>query len=292
MHEKLIKAFKDPWKVVRELHRVYWRLYGHEGINVMAADWDNLILLDACRYDVFKDTHSFKGGALTDVTSRGSMTVEWLENNFEGKSFPDTVFISGNPNLYKIDAEFADIIRLWESDWDDDVGTARPEAMVEATLEAAEEYPNKRLISLFVQPHIPFLGPSSRKIDQHGFTGGGIVDTRDIKPVWHRLAAGDIDKSMVQNAYRENLKIVYPHLKKLISKLSGKTVISSDHGNAFGEKYVFGHPGGIYREELVRVPWMEFSGERKEITPASEVVSTGQSESDVVKNRLAELGYR
>lgn len=292
MLRKASKALKEPHKAVRELHRGYWNFRGHTGIDVMAADWDNLIILDACRYDTFKELNTLDG-SLTTAISRGSMTAEWLDENFDGQSYSDTIFVSGNPNLDNINAEFADIIRLWEDDWDDELGTARPESMVEKTLEAAARYPNKRLISMFVQPHIPFLGPAGRNISQHGFTGNGVVqEQRETKPVWHQLAAGEVPKAAVWDAYRENLELVLPHVDRLLSELSGRTVVSSDHGNAFGEKGVYGHPRGIYTKELIEVPWFTVDGGRREITEATETVSTGTQKSDVVEERLKDLGYR
>ena len=57
--------------------------------------------------------------------------------------------------------------------------------------------------------------------------------------------------------------IVLSHIKELISIFSGSTIVTSDHGNLFGERphilYPFreyGHPRGLYVDELVLVPWL------------------------------------
>ena len=50
-----------------------------------------------------------------------------------------------------------------------------------------------------------------------------------------------------------------PHALKLEKKLSGKTVITSDHSEAFGELTfplpirVYGHPGNVHIPVLVKV---------------------------------------
>ena len=59
----------------------------------------------------------------------------------------------------------------------------------------------------------------------------------------------------IKKAYAENLKFVLEYLKKLICNLQGKIVITADHGEAFGEKGVLGHPYGVHIRELVEVPW-------------------------------------
>lgn len=48
-------------------------------------DWDYLIVLDACRYDKFKESYpDYLDGELRKVWSRASSTQPWL-----GKTFPD-----------------------------------------------------------------------------------------------------------------------------------------------------------------------------------------------------------
>ncbi|MDG5776143.1 hypothetical protein VB773_02085 [Haloarculaceae archaeon H-GB2-1] len=36
----------------------------------MAEEWDNLVILDACRYDVFEEMHTFPG-TLKPIISKG-----------------------------------------------------------------------------------------------------------------------------------------------------------------------------------------------------------------------------
>ncbi len=52
----------------------------------MKEDWDNLVILDACRHDAFEDLNEIKGD-LEKKASKASMTVEWLEKNLKEKVF-------------------------------------------------------------------------------------------------------------------------------------------------------------------------------------------------------------
>jgi hypothetical protein len=83
--------------------------------------------------------------------------------------------------------------------------------------------------------------------------------------------------------------------------LSGKTVVTADHGQMIGERsfpipfHEHGHPPGIYTEELLSVPWLvHTNGPRREIT-AEELPTREQADDGdetVVSERLRHLGYR
>lgn len=301
--EQLKNGLSNPYKIIEEIERLPWKwpiianrmiekFRSNQGVAVMEKDWDNLIVLDACRHDSFAELNQIEG-KLERINSKGSMTVEWLEKNFEGKSFPDTVIISGNPNLEKVEAEFADVIKLWNEDWDEELGTARPNAVVDRTLQAYEKYPDKRIIAWFVQPHMPFLGPKGEKVPHGQFTGGGVVkDEREVVPVSRKLTLGDLDVEPVREAYEENLEIVLESVEKLINCLDGKSVVTADHGQSFGEKFLYGHPKGIHTQELVQVPWFIPDYEnRRNISNATQTKKTSGTKSEVIKDKLADLGY-
>ncbi|MFQ5885465.1 MAG: hypothetical protein ACE5IO_10250, partial [Thermoplasmata archaeon] len=50
---------------------------------------------------------------------------------------------------------------------------------------------------------------------------------------------------------------------RLVQVLKGRVVITSDHGNLFGEYGLFRHPRGLYLPELTQVPWLELQGGEK-----------------------------
>lgn len=262
-------------------------------IDVTQKDWDNLIILDACRYDLFKEVNTLPG-ELTPVRSLGSKTGEFLKENFSDSRYLDTVYISANPQvqLHDIDRRFYDRLRLWEDEWDDELRTVPPEAIVTRTLQAAEEYPHKRLIVHFVQPHYPFIGETGRQIEHSEMIGNGLIaDERTTPTIWERLETGEVERSVAWKAYRENLELTLPQLKKLVDGLKGKTVVTSDHGNAFGEWGIFGHPASRHIKALVEIPWLEIQDTKCKEVREGEIRSTTDEASDL-EDRLAHLGYK
>ncbi|MEA5407682.1 hypothetical protein VB773_08950 [Haloarculaceae archaeon H-GB2-1] len=255
----------------------------------MAEDWDNLIILDACRYDTLTELHSLQG-RLRPVVSQGGTSKEFFDRNFTEDAYPNTVYVSGNSHLQRVESRFHDRLRpfkddrdpLWPDRFDDPPDTVLPETMVEWTLDAHEEYPNKRLIAHFMQPHAPFYGDIGEQI----FTRG---------PNWYEeVEAGNLSPRDARQAYRETLELALPHVETLVEELPGKTVVTADHGELFGENIfgLAGHPGGdIYLSDLVTVPWLEIEGdERKEIVPGT--ATEGPTEmTDEMRETLRDLGY-
>ncbi|MFC6727840.1 hypothetical protein ACFQDG_04205 [Natronoarchaeum mannanilyticum] len=276
------------------------------GIDVMARDWDNLLVLDACRSDLFEATIDLdKFDAYEVVRSQASATPEWMEENFAGETFGDTVYVSGNPWVSKIAPDaFHDIVNIWLEDFDieqeelaevevlNELGmtfgeTVPAERVNEAALEAAEQYPDKRLIVHYFQPHAPFVG------NPDGSRKDAVPDIHPGRP----LAAGEIEREEVWSLYRENLEYVWHHAETLTEELGGKSVVTSDHGEMFGERLSpfpirgYAHPIGLRSPELVDVPWAEIQhGDRRSIT--NDGVRTVAVEEDVVDDRLRDLGYK
>jgi hypothetical protein len=150
-----------------------------------------------------------------------------------------------------------------------------------------------------MQPHIPFIGPTGQQLLGEGWN----TDNPDVhrRSIWSYLREGkeEIEINTVWKAYRENLDIVLSHVDSILDTVSGKTVISADHGNLVGERFSpiptkkkYGHPYGVYVPELVKVPWFILeSDERREIRSEPPVETSSQSE-ETVEKRLEALGYK
>jgi len=302
MDSRLRLALRSPNLALRHLNRLYYEhLFKNTGSDFFDRDWDNLLLLDACRYDMFEQ-YADLPGTLDSVRSRGSGTVEFLAENCDGREFHDTVYVTANPQLYRnwerIDVSFHDVIDVWHEDgWDPEVGTVMPSTMVEYAREAVERYPDKRLLVHFLQPHYPFVTTNST-LDK------GHLEKEDAggMSVWMELMTGnsEMSKQEVWEAYIENLHVVLPHVEDLMTSLEGKTVVSSDHGNMVGERArpipirEWGHPLGIHTEQLVKVPWLEYeNGDRREILPEppSDRSPVDGSDDGIAEDRLRDLGY-
>lgn len=294
---KLKKGLRDPrraaWELGWQYHR---RLRNRTGCSIMDQDWDNLIVLDACRYDLFQEANSLEG-QLSSVVSKGSSTAEFLYRNFKepGVQHNDTVYVSGNPQTrnHEVESLFHASIPAWQDEWNDDLRTVHPADLTARTKEISESYPNKRLIVHYVQPHYPFIGEVGQQIEHRSFHGHGVVADPDDtqKSVWDRLEAGDLSEDVVWEAYRENLELTLPHVEDLASELVGKSVVTSDHGNVLGRYGVYGHPSKYYLEELVEVPWLELEWDTRK-TVSEEASEESDFVDESVEERLADLGYR
>lgn len=295
----------------RELNRLYHRRlgtwdYNERGVSVMDEDWDTLVLLDACRYDVFRSRHRLPG-RLEARQSRGSHTVEFLRGNVAEGRFDDTVYVTASPQFYRnrdeLNASFHAVVDIWRTDgWDEDHGTVLPGTTTEHALRAHRRYPNKRLVVHYLQPHYPFIGCAS-DINTRLFG-----ETEDAPDIWGNLMQGTIDvaSERLWDAYERNLDLAFEALEPLLAEIDGKTVVSADHGNMLGERASpipireWGHPPGVYTDHLVTVPWhVHESGPRRRVV-AGETVADGADvgdkgsdveEDDVVDRRLRDLGY-
>ncbi|WP_416841649.1 hypothetical protein [Haloferax sp. DFSO52] len=299
----LKSARSNPAIFGRELNRLYYsrldRLsYNPNGTDVVAEDWDNLVILDACRYDMFEQQNTLPG-QLEKRISRGSHTVEFLRGNFANRDLQDTVYISASPQFFaqreELAATFYDVVNVWiEDGWDESIGTVLPETMTRRAIEVSERYPDKRLIIHYLQPHYPFINaPELNPRNPY-------EDIESKADIWGELMEKKrtVAPETVWAAYRDNLQIALPSVEELMQTLPGRTVVTSDHGNMIGERSApipireWGHPPGIHTTELVTVPWLVFdNGERKEILAGESVATEDDVSSDVVTKRLENLGY-
>ncbi|WP_276278066.1 alkaline phosphatase family protein [Haloarcula regularis] len=291
-------ALDNPEWFAREANRLWahrLNLHDHnpEGIDVFAADWDNLVILDACRYDEFERACDLPGD-LSKVQSRGATSSEFVRGNFSGRQLHDVVYVSANvyyPYLRnEINAEVHAFIGLHEGEMRDagDGLTTHPETVTEHALAAHESYPNKRLMVHYLQPHQPYIGPYGR---ERFDAGRGLIDTvKKTNPTREELL----------RAYRENLDLVLDEVETLLAELPGKTVISADHGEMLGERMRpipltdYGHHAGVYIDELIEVPWfIAQNGPRKEVIaePPSESAND-RYDREALAEHLEALGYR
>ena len=298
----LFQTVKSAFRYVPvEVNNLVFRLREGAGTRVMAEDWDNLLILDGCRYDMFVDRIDLNG-ILESRVSLGSSSEEFMERNFVNEQFHDTVYVSANPFIPKLslnESTFHAVIDLLD-DWDNELQTIRPDSVSEAAREAYEQYPDKRLIVHFMQPHAPFIGELGREI-----VGGGWTMNRDVEDdpgIWNRLRDGeDIPLDTVWEAYKENLDVVLSEVEPLVEDLDGRSVITADHGNLVGERLSpiptrrkYGHPYGVHAEELVKVPWFVIEeSSRRTIRSDPPVKSDDNSVTDEeLSDRLEALGYR
>lgn len=284
--QEIRKNYRNPiWWRDRFLHNILFRFY-ESGVDILEEKWDSLIILDACRYDFFEKVYKKVKieGRLEFRISRGAHTAEFLKRNFKDKYYPDIIYVTANPQVNKyLKGKVYKIISVWKYAWNYKIGTVLPHKIYNATriILKSGVSKNKRLIIHFLQPHHPYI-----KYPNLYGTSMSIVRERILSSVYNKekqninvtknlsnkhnfwsIALSDfylkIDIKTHMLAYFSNLLYVLKYVKKLIALLPGTTVITADHGEAFGEYIhplvpirVYGHIEGIRIPVLVKVPWL------------------------------------
>jgi len=223
--------------------------------------WDILIVLDACRYDYFREEYEkFLEGKLIKAWSPASGTTPWLKKTFGGY-YPDVQVFSATPFInsrgidlldYKAIEHFPpkNIIDIWDFGWNDTLKTVHPKTVVETALSQIDY--KKRQIIWFLQPHGPWIG--NPKIIPPPIIKGTMFDEMII-PL---LRKGKLSPKKFKDAYRGNLRLVLKYVSKLITELpeSKRIVITSDHGELLGEYGSFLHYSFLTVPELREVPYL------------------------------------
>ena len=259
-------------------------------VHVLDQPWDILIILDACRYDIFKDEYgTFLKGKLTKYHSIGTNTAEWYNKSFPD-FYEDIIIISGNPFCngkgvtqrgFNGINHFYKVIDAWDHGYDKTLDVIHPEAVNKNFFKYQTLYPEKRFIIHYIQPHSPYVSvPKKYKPKK--------VIKNNLKQRLRRVLYNNILKKMrlpntmawfisdlfhmnsyiaqlyidkgwqgIQDAYIDNLRFVLPYVKKITDICSDKKIIvSSDHGERLGELNMFGH-GGKRDKAVIEVPWLE-----------------------------------
>ena len=96
------------------------------------TEWDTMVVLDACRFDLFKKYNRFKG-KLIKAQSKASHTYPWLIETFPDK-YPWIYF---SAHMYIGDKKhskrewngldhFKKVIPIWEEHYEEKIGTVHP----------------------------------------------------------------------------------------------------------------------------------------------------------------------
>jgi hypothetical protein len=278
MKQKIKKAIEEPgkiapylyWNTLGNLHCLPYRLFYDKQYNKLHKDLFKeekflLIILDACRYDYFFDEYrNFFKGDLKPVYSSGRNTFEYTKNTYDG-DHTDMLYVSGAlpinpvyteenaPKLYKgkyLPKEHLRIEDVCNKAWNPELGTVPPEEVTKATIENKEE----KMVAHCFQPHSPFIG------DYNLLEHAEYPPEREAggdEPVWNRFNRKEIEEKEIRRAYRSNLRRALNEARKLAEKFDDRRiVITSDHGELFGEGGLYGHPPRQH-PNLRKLPWLE-----------------------------------
>ncbi|UCH72366.1 MAG: hypothetical protein JSW62_02115 [Thermoplasmatales archaeon] len=172
---------------------------------------------------------------------------------------------------------FKDIVDVWKFGYDERIRAISPDIMTEETIKALDENPDSRVITKYFQIHDPYIyyvedQPKKRKKisfeNLQNFIGTVISDEVlcKLREMTGRLPVNALSyyylkygKEGIRKGYREDLKIMFKYIKKIVDRFPNKkVVITSDHGERLGEGGDFGH-SGQHDKIITEVPWYEIS---------------------------------
>lgn len=144
--------------------KLRYKLFHGGMVDIVEEDWDNLVILDGCRYDLFYESTQDQFDEIDYRISQAPSTPKFLRSNISNRELHDTVYVTANPQYVKenLESRFHAVIPVWKSEWDDEKNTVLPKEVLKVVKLANESYPNKRLLVHFMQPHYPFLGDTAR----------------------------------------------------------------------------------------------------------------------------------
>ncbi len=213
--------------------------------DLMAKDWDYLIVLDACRYDFFKEIYRdyLPEGDFRKVKTPAVNTVEWAIKVFR-KYYDDVVYVSANPHInskmevhgFNASEHFSNIIDVCIWGWDEELDTVHPETVYKSVIRAMEKYIDRRLIIHFEQPHAPYISSEGSQQSEN-VSGGG------FKNIFRRFFSSFIDLLGEENLSKIRKAL---NLRPLGPQFLGRSP------RWLVRKLLFGSPRGGHRRGLVR----------------------------------------
>ena len=290
------------------------------GRNIYESEWDALIILDALRMDALKvvaDEYDFIG-EIDEVTSVGSTSKEWLLKTFTEEyagDIEETTYVTGNGFVHWLEDDsvdyldfsatsgttierfdvlngllqrdvvsastFGHIEKLWPLSESNPVAPAPlADAVTDHAIVHGRNLETDRLVFHYMQPHAPYLPAALER--------GHATDT-EISP-FRTLIHGDASEEEVWELYLDNLRYVLDSVDDLLQNLDAeKVVITADHGELFGEWFMYGHAVGFPHPRVKRVPWVETTArDTEKLDPEPERPNAADAS---VEEHLADLGY-
>lgn len=264
---------------------------GGQQKHLKSMEWDVLIVLDACRYDVFDNVADWP---VRRARSPASKTSEWLEAAEESGLFENTTIVAGNANYTydRWDLRAREIKNVFQDHWDSKLGIVPPEPVLESVDESLDDGGGgKPVVGHVLPPHGPYIARVDDLWlpvfpDVNVWKRGPEFAEEGISPQV-AMATGVIDPDEAWDAYRASVKSVWQVCRPYIAdwvRDGHRVVVTSDHGEVFGrlsEAGLYAHPYRCYLPALVDVPIATFAPGREP-----------RREPETPDEHLAALGYK
>lgn len=293
------------------------------GQNIFEDSWDMVIILDACRTDIMRIVES-EYEFITDmekVWSVGGTSPEWMVNTFNKKyedKISNTGYITANPHSRsvfenRLEAHFreegrnnrmTDINRLnkyGRSDYvtADEMGLyypvwaeqdpsnhnyydlyGSPRKLTDKVIQIDRERDLNQIVVHYMPPHTPYII-------------NAITEDRDLEQYeespWEYIRETG-DRQKVKQVCADMLRWGLDEVKILLENTSrDRVIITSDHGDGFGEYGIYSHHAGSLHPFIRKVPWIITNAtDNKTYEPDT---SIDQVEKHSAEERLEALGY-
>lgn len=221
--------------------------------------WDLLIILDACRADIFQEIYpEFLDGVYQTVISPEIPTPEWVAYCFPRKY--DIIYCSGNPYInevwrhpvtgYLAIEHFLSVDHVFDWGWEKvkNIETVPPWSInrsIYANIDFG--YP---LIGHYMQPHPPYIGETSLDIGSFHHARNVVLKTSSRgRP----FGVKEYRDARLIRAYKDNLRLVLDYVS-IFAEEDLDIIITADHGELLGEYSDFGHAKKV--PEVTHVPWL------------------------------------
>lgn len=293
---------KNTW------HSVLGRIDPHiGGWNIYADDWDLLIIVDACRADLMQEVapqYDWLPDEIEVRQSRATATRPWMKRTFTDENaagMAETDYVVGNPYSSALldEKDFNTLDEVHQYAWDADIGTVRPRPVTDRAIDTHRSGDGDRLLVHYLPPHFPSI-PDHLGYNMHleNWEDADADTGADWDGIWPAARNGEISSERIWQAYRANLEHVLDDIELLLQNVDAENaILASDHGNALGEWWTWGHPPDIYVPVNRRVPYIDLTASDEEtrmptLERGSRQESDG-SETDTVDvdEQLEALGY-
>lgn len=276
------------------------------GTHVYQEEWDLLVVLDTCRPDALAavaDEYEFLSGydpETETLNSLGSRSPEWIGKTFDpasvaGQELDETAYVSANPHTRDIPdpSSLGLLDELWKYAWSEEYGTVPPDRVTDRTIDTVRSGEFTRVVAHYMQPHSPYR----TLVEEHPewFTlqvGLDNPDARTEMIIWERLRTGRISRADLWDAYLDNLRWALDEVKTLLESVDAdRVIVTSDHGEAFGEWWYYGHASTAPIPVLKRVPWAVTTATDTGEYDVSLTAENVELDESTVDDRLRDLGY-
>ena len=281
-----------PLFISRQIHKM--PVSNKQKKIIWEGDWDLLIILDCCRSNWMEAVASDFDwiDTIDEAYSIASHSREWMNKTFDNKhkkEMAKTIYITGNHYaencLNPNDFELLENVNSYK-DVLENSPVPPAHVVTDRAISLGRKYDTDRFIVHYMQPHKPF-------IKRHGTRYNVSIESEWSldEELYRNYFAGGISKSELEMKFIQNLDYVLLEVEHLLNNFDAKNVvITSDHGQALGERFLWDHSPSVHHQSMRSVPWVQTTAvDRKTIEPKT--YDTGAYDTEQIRNNLEKLGY-